>query len=324
MIGSYSEALSVTLLAFVSSACIGLAELLSLRSSRPPWFRGLVVPAGLLAIAAVYGLRMDSSFGFGMGVLPSLLRILLFVVQRWHDSVSQWFQTAVRCRPLWAVGFLLVGPALAGWWAHYYDRANSAPEADNFEEPFHDREFVASIFQSNAPADRLETDCGLVVPLYTPSIDLEVIRQLRDREKQIVSGWNGVLIRTGPVDMRYNCVGWVFADGLGWLANPEEILSDNGYQKVSEPAIGDVVAYWKSEKINHVGIVRLLQGNRVIVESKWGPYGRFLHYAEDQPFSHEFSYYRSNRPNHGLRRVTSPDGPTESASVEMPLLSDQK
>jgi hypothetical protein len=34
--------------------------------------------------------------------------------------------------------------------------------------------------------------------------------------------------------------------------------------------------------------------------------GRFLHAPEDQPYATEFSYYRTNRPHHVVRRKTAP------------------
>jgi hypothetical protein len=50
----------------------------------------------------------------------------------------------------------------------------------------------------------------------------------------------------------------------------------------------------------HTGVVKALGSDFVLVESKWGFGGRFLHQLEDQGYSKHFDYYRSPRAGHVL------------------------
>jgi len=57
----------------------------------------------------------------------------------------------------------------------------------------------------------------------------------------------------------------------------------------------------------HTGLVRFVDDDGVIlIESKWGPLGVYLHPPEAQPWGHDFTFYRSPRPGH-LLRLTGED-----------------
>jgi hypothetical protein len=107
------------------------------------------------------------------------------------------------------------------------------------------------------------------------------------------------VIARGAPDTASNCHGWVFAGGEFLLdaKGIKIILKDNGYVPCSMPQPGDVVVYFeRGDSPVHSGMVSaVLHDGTVIVESKWGIDGRYLHRPEDQPYSTTFTYYRSQR-----------------------------
>lgn len=114
-------------------------------------------------------------------------------------------------------------------------------------------------------------------------------------------------IQRGPADPHANCHGWVFLDAQFLIPGEavQQILDDNGYEPVSEPKGGDAIVYRDSNRnIVHSGLVRgVLNDETVIIESKWGTEGVFLHDPEGTPYSTLFEYYRSPRPDHRVKVV---------------------
>ena len=114
-------------------------------------------------------------------------------------------------------------------------------------------------------------------------------------------------IQRGPADRAANCHGWVFLDAQYLIPGEavQEILDDNGYELTHEPKAGDVIVYRDDNRaIMHSGLVRgVLNDGTVIIESKWGVEGTFLHDPEGTPYSTLFEYYRSPRPDHRVKVV---------------------
>lgn len=112
------------------------------------------------------------------------------------------------------------------------------------------------------------------------------------------------VIRLAGPDPRSNCHGWVFTDGRYHVKgeNVDQILRDNGYELVPEPAMGDLIVYrGVGGEVLHTGVVRAVGTNGLVfIESKWGILGRYLHQPADQCFGQNFTYYRSSRPGHLL------------------------
>lgn len=106
-------------------------------------------------------------------------------------------------------------------------------------------------------------------------------------------------IKRTDSDLATNCHGWVFTGGKYLIDNKDVqmILDDNGYQRVDKPQVGDVIVYRDSaDEVVHSGLVRLVFGDgQVLIESKWGVTGRFLHRAKEPTFSEYFAYYRTDR-----------------------------
>ena len=119
--------------------------------------------------------------------------------------------------------------------------------------------------------------------------------------------YNGTVIQRASADPLANCHGWVFLDGHYLISGEsvQRILDDNGYEVVEETMAGDVIIYRDSDfNIVHSGVVRgVLDDGTVIIESKWGSEGVFLHNPKDTPYMATFEYYRSPRPMHRVKIV---------------------
>ena len=97
----------------------------------------------------------------------------------------------------------------------------------------------------------------------------------------------------------------MFTGGRFWIrpnAVPA-ILDENGYKPVAEPVPGDLIVYWDAHGWPlHCGLVRSgAKEGRVLVESKWGHGGQFVHSPEDQTYSTSFTFLRSRRQGHLLK-----------------------
>lgn len=106
-------------------------------------------------------------------------------------------------------------------------------------------------------------------------LDLEAEKLLHDPQYAFQ------FIRTAPADVSYNCHGWTFRAGkrsVGDSEVTEWINSPRYKQVVTRPMPSDIVIYYKGDSICHSGIVQSISRNGIVlVESKWGTLGRFIH-----------------------------------------------
>jgi hypothetical protein len=119
---------------------------------------------------------------------------------------------------------------------------------------------------------------------------------------------NHKLIQMGPATDDSNCHGWVFTGGRYWVPgnSVDRILKDNGYRVVSQPAGGDLAVFRnQGGEITHTGVVHSVGGDGVVlVESKWGRLGRYIHTCADHIYDdNSCGYYRSSRSGHVLRGI---------------------
>jgi hypothetical protein len=92
-----------------------------------------------------------------------------------------------------------------------------------------------------------------------------------------------------------NCVGHVFAARRTWVESDHlpTILERDGYSRIEDTrklCVGDIVVYENPQgEVTHVGQVVEIQTNigdgtrRVVILSKWGVYGEYLHELLDVP-----------------------------------------
>jgi|GEM_PF-4357870 len=128
---------------------------------------------------------------------------------------------------------------------------------------------------------------------FAPSSPLECL----ERESVLLHpDFFARLIRVGPPDYRFNCHGWTFLDGKDdMIASSVDALVESGrLQPVSKPRLGDVILYRDQHgQVMHSGRVQAVGcDGLVLVESKWGPFGRYLHLPDLPRNAASWQYYR--------------------------------
>jgi hypothetical protein len=200
---------------------------------------------------------------------------------------------------------LLLSILTSAGWAHRLEQ--EAPPPDDFSAP--DRtpkgESVKEIVPSPVYTDRGRPIRvgSWIAPNPSPIVprpEAEVFAADRPPENAI---------RTAPSDPSYNCHGWTFCGGRYVLTGDQVpiILQDNGYERISDPVPGDLAVYRDESQVVHTGIVRTACGGvPILVESKWGELGRFIHPAQLWPYAGAHcEFYRSSRWGHLLRGLDS-------------------
>jgi hypothetical protein len=211
----------------------------------------------------------------------------------------------LRRSGLAAILLVLLPPLFAALW--WYDHLPSPTRID--ETPDADQE----ILLRGAQSVRAVTDLGRRVPvsvIASPVPDT-LIADIRRRYLLTSVLSNKVIERTDP-DPTHNCYGWVFTAGRYWVPFDmvDGILTDNGYEPVPRPSKGDLAMYRNdSGELVHAGIV-VLADESTLIESKWGPLGRYLHLPDDQPFGGKCTFYHSPRRGHVLDGIPAGEKPS--------------
>ncbi|MFN7450981.1 MAG: hypothetical protein ACK56W_14190 [Pirellula sp.] len=149
-----------------------------------------------------------------------------------------------------------------------------------------------------------ETDCGTAIPLFHFDADDQKFQSFAQSFEGRFPSFSNTIISRQSADKEANCHGWVFTGGKFLVRGEsvEKILEENGYRSVKEPAAGDVIIYRSiAGNILHTALVQaILNDGTVLAESKWGIDQRFIHMPEHQPYSSDFTYYRTNRRDHRI------------------------
>lgn len=297
-----------TLLALGAAAvCSGLPGLFfpSRPAGSPAWRRAL-------AVSLVLGLLGG---GTALAGLPQFVWVpalslagawLFFAVLRGGrvGSMSLAAARAASQPRLQTAAMVLAGGSLLAWQSY----ALTASVEKVLEES-------DALLMAVSPAPPLEphpamsacTDAGQTIPLWRPVGEASA-RKEPDHGSEFLRqrGYHEKVIRTDGPDLNYNCHGWVFLGGKGWLrgGNVEQILRDNRYEIVSSPSPGDVAVYRDAAgSVSHTALVRaVFDDGTVLMESKWGKLGRYLHTASQHAYAHDScTYYRAPRGSHVLR-----------------------
>lgn len=123
-------------------------------------------------------------------------------------------------------------------------------------------------------------------------------------------------IKLRPADVNSNCHGWVFTGGRYIVGGEavETILQDNGYEPVRDPEPGDIAVYRDNGSVTHTAVVRYVSADRpVMVESKWGWMGVYLHAADKSCYGTNFTFYHTPRGGDVLKGINSPASPITAA-----------
>ena len=265
-------------------------------------FIALLVASCLLPVATVhYVLEMPIHLRW---LLPFITAATIAILIVRSNRLTHFLRSPVICGALlfvFGVGMLI------------YAYQDSEQPPDDMAEIVkdaqeRDRQYV--------PADGLQaaTDRGNPIPLFQVASwsveaiskgDQRLFANQRNRES---------LLRVAAPSAQSNCHGWVFAGGLCWLSNDaiEVVLVENGYQQVDIPVAGDVVIYRdEAGKLTHSALVRAVWSDgRILVESKWGTLGAFLHFVEQSIYGAQWTFHRTQRPSHLLRGLPTSAGAT--------------
>jgi hypothetical protein len=217
----------------------------------------------------------------------------------------------VRDRRFQGALVLLCCAGVALWWV---DGLGTTTASENLDLASF-AESVTTLSFLEATEARAFTDRGRPVPLYHVAIPETPSSDLAANESRLLSHLTSRFIRTAPPDMVSNCHGWLFAAGQFWVRGTEVplILEDNGYRKVEAPIAGDLVVFHNDQGMTlHTAVVRAAANDGlVLLEGKWGVYGRFIHAPADQHYSPQWTYYHSDRLGahrlHGLGGETASD-----------------
>jgi hypothetical protein len=197
----------------------------------------------------------------------------------------------------------LAGAALVGWQAYQIQR--EIEPQDFPPDP---------LAEINQPVDivaardiYLLTDTGSRVPVYRP---------FNPDDNGPAWDWEGawlckhgldrhVIATDGPTVV-YNCHGWVFTGGRCWVRNKtvKMLVAENGYQTVRQPRPGDLALFrdTSGEFVHSAVVSSVSASGQVLLESKFGRAGRYLHTAEKHAYPEcSLTYYRSPRQGHLLR-----------------------
>ncbi|MBI5759637.1 MAG: hypothetical protein HZA46_14050 [Planctomycetales bacterium] len=221
-----------------------------------------------------------------------LATLCLGVRVMYSGRVRQFAKRLAEPKLIWGLLLLICGVA-SGYLAL---RINSS-DSDKFVGRFSETKF------HDVPDIKAVTDAGREIDLFhfDESDDVAEI----ERGTLAIEMFDHQIIRLGSPDNVSNCHGWIFTGGQYGIhgREVERILLDNGYVEVPDVLAGDLVIYRTPEgEIEHTDVVRLMGADGLIlVESKWGAIGVYIHPPEATPFGSNFSFYRSPRKGHLLK-----------------------
>jgi len=295
-----------TLLFGALTGTLGLLGLLLHSGKKPPsWRPALALALVLAALGAGAALAgLEASLWQPFVSAGGVCLVLAFLRSPAALSLGKGLFGLLR-HPAAQSGILLLiglGTVVAQSYAITQQRDQDIAESDVFIRP-QDRVPDLSV----SPVVTGYTDEGSAVPVWVPNSDASMAHE-PGREARFLQGSRLELkvIQTAPASNAYNCHGWIFAGGRFWVrgANVAQILKENGYRPAGEPRPGDVAVFRDATgEVSHSALVRSAgPGGAVILESKWGQMGRYLHRATEHAYSsHHCTYYRSSREGHVLR-----------------------
>ncbi len=299
--------------------------LLSALSSVLVFGRGLrALPfVGLVAIAIaaptalmhyLLEIPFNSSWVLSVGIAAAafIMVVRTEYVTRAVARLAAFFRKPVVCGGL----LFLAGLGVLGAACYQADLSDS----DDSEEWL--RQFEEEAAHDLQPFDELRafTDRGNDLPLLQLA-NGKAEAVARGDQRLIANPANrDHLIRVAGASTQSNCHGWVFTGGLCWISGEtvDLILLENGYQQVEIPASGDLVVYRNEQgKVVHSGIVRgVWSEGRILVESKWGTLGAFVHFVEQSIYEGHWTFHHANRPTHLLRGLPDSSGLTSTSSAK--------
>ncbi len=292
------------LIVLVLSLCVVVGYLWRFAFGKPDgsgrWQRVTAFAAALvLCLTAVDGLNFaQQELRSQFRVFGTVAVIAATAGLTWlHLSHWKMPRSLFRSRPSgWLI--ILSSVSLAGWSYHrFHERLNPPPKRSSLLLGTPGKKQVIHEFVALTDRNR---------PIRVYRLDEDGAEPLNEDEATSVNYLDSTIHR-GPADHAANCHGWVFLDSQFLISGEavQQILDDNGYELTEEPVAGDVIIYRSDNRaIVHSGLVRgVLNDGTIIIESKWGVEGTFLHAPEGTPYSTLFEYYRSPRSDNRVKIV---------------------
>jgi hypothetical protein len=287
----------VAVIAFAAnSVALGLAGVWQRpgRSSRAVTIFAL----GLLSVPGALLIAGQPRWVAAAAAAPVMLYLLLLVLRTFHDPIVRGVDFLTGARRLHACLLLAAGPLVAGVLIVRSDEPEDVMDfAQN--DPFGQQ----ALESLHVAPDHAYTDRKSPIVLLSSALE-ERRPALTNHMKRISQSLSLRVLRTDLPDATCNCHGWIFTGGRFWVRSEQvnQILHDNDYRDVGRPRPGDLIVYRDEQNLPvHTGVVRVAEPDLVLVESKWGSLGRFVHAPVSQGYSLSWTYYRSSRPGHLLR-----------------------
>jgi len=288
-------------------ALVGLVWLVAGSWLRPRGRRyvalGLACLSGVAA-ATAYALDQPTWLWQPLLALSPLGLVIALACSKVPAHAGPFLFRLVTCAPVQALVLLVSGLAVAGNQLWRID-SDLQSEMDRTETELALASEPADLeVTPNRPAF---TDSGHQIQLFSPRTAAQSDQE-RAAERRYLqqNGLEMKVIQTAGLNPNYNCHGWVFAGGRFWVrsVSVDRILQDNGYKPTTAVAPGDVAVFRnKGGKVTHSGLVHSVsQAGLILVESKWGRLGRFIHTDANHLYrTDKVNYYRSPRRNHLLQ-----------------------
>lgn len=269
--------------------------------------------AALLAAIAVLAFLLQGAVGIATGCF-GLAMLLLVAWPASFETARQQISRLLTPKAIWVVVLgvsLIASRYLAAHVLHSLEKQPAQQAVDLEDVP--------------VVATQAFTDNGRAISLFhfkMYSTNAEVERFMRSTERDRLQ-----IIRLMEANPASNCHGWIFTGGRYGVRDAEvwSIVADNAYLEVPEPQEGDLAIYTTGDEIRHSGLVRMADKHApVLVESKWGPFGVYLHAVEQQPFAGTCKFYRSPRRDHLLvLRTKGAEGHAAIAGPQSTMLSQR-
>jgi hypothetical protein len=275
----------------------------------------LSLTLGLSAALHQPGVLLATARLLAFGLIPCLVLSFPRLVERTSGLASALHNASLRFGLLAIAGLAMVVVGVV-----LFERADdeSSYQDTHRLEAAHDRGPLVPTTRARAVSDK-----GTQLVMHEP-VSPHSYAELALEEERVLRNarLDDQVMRRGKADGWTNCHGWVFADGRFILCHDvvELILDENGYTETHDPEPGDVVVYGNRGSISHTGIVRYVtEGLPVMVESKWGSMGVFMHPVDKSPYGSQHTFYRSHRHGHllaGLSDANTPKNAPHTIATE--------
>ncbi len=165
------------------------------------------------------------------------------------------------------------------------------------------------------------TDDGKELMLYERRVTKDEFTLYLENSKMQMASLAKAAMRRSDGHVDTNCHGWVFTAGKHIVQghDVDVILQGNNYTAVDQPRNGDLVVYRDGMGgVMHTGIVCGMVNDRdLLIQSKWGVEGVFIHLVDEQPYSLNYQFFRSPRGDHLLKMIISPGDACNSSIAEI-------